>query len=145
MLEFSHITEIPEYLSLEKRAFEYVREERYQRLQVRLRKELSTQQSSFHIAEDMKGKALLMLERFLNKCTGIENLNPSIEFDIEDENIRVNIPNHAISVYLYYNEDNDGLENFEEAFMYYEENNRQIITNNTTVKIAHFVSKLLKK
>lgn len=145
MNSFCNIPEILEFQAFEKRAFEYIREEQYHRLQVHLRKELSIKQSSYPIAEDIKGKAVLMLEKFLNNSEGIEDLEPSIEFDEDDENIQVYIPKHAITVYLYYNENSDRLENFEEAFMYYEENNRQIITNNTTVKIAHFVSELIKK
>ena len=144
MLEFSHITEIPEFQSLEKRAFEHVVEEHYQRFLIRLRQDLLDKQRRNHILNEMGEKAWKMLEEFINNSAGVENLEPIVEFDMEDESIQVDIPKQAISVYLYYNEDSEDEENFDEAYLYYEEGTRQIITNNTTINIAKFVSEILK-
>ena len=128
---------------IESHSLRIIREESYQRFQTNFIDKLLEEIQKEHIEEVIRDKAVKMLSDFVNESKGVETHDPSIEFEPEDNDILINIPKHNISVYLYYNEQCLGKENFDEAYLYYEDGDKNIITNNTNQNIAKLVSKLL--
>lgn len=145
MPELFHIVEVCEFQELETQAFKYVKEEQYQRFITQLRQEFLVKQQNVNIVDELGKKAWKMLSNFVNNSNGIEKLILSVDLDTEDENVKIDIPHHSMSVYLYYNESNIEIDNYDEAYLYYEAGHKQIITNNTTKNIAKIVSELLNK
>lgn len=140
---FYHIEEFGRIQFEEDGLLKIVREEYYQRFQTNFVHNLIESIRQEHIEDHTREKAVNMLSDFINKSKGIETHNPTIEFEPEDDDIQINIHKHNISVYLYYNEQSIGEENFDEAYLYYEDGGKNIITNNTIPNIAKIVSKLL--